>query len=312
MSNTALNYIQVGDQTYNIGGTGGSTNGGYPIVTVEDNFNIDAQPNIFYNIKNNADSEVSINCKPEEFYAAGKDGLIFFIWENLEDTLDIIQIVNMCGIKLIADNSLQGFKYKSIISKEQLNILGVELEEDIVIYYSDYLQDGKDITAFTENHGQIILKNVQILNKDPYLCYIPSSAVGIPSDAKVPVVIAEDITNSGVDIPDGYNYAYAATIAGFDCGVFTKKSYQEDNNCIIIGPMAGGSPLDTNYELVENMNIEGSNIMKEFMFNFNSPANIIFNNIIKWNNNKEPDLTQEGVYTISIVNGVGCYTFVNS
>jgi hypothetical protein len=94
--------------------------------------------------------------------------------------------------------------------------------------------------------------------------------------------------------------------------VFTKKSYQEDNNCIIIGPMAGGSSLDTNYELVENMNIEGSNIMKEFMFNFNSPANIIFNQQIKWNNNEEPDLTKEGVYTISIVNGIGCYTFVNS
>lgn len=308
MSNTKLNFIQVGDQTYNIGGSGSS--GGYPIVTIEDNFNIDAQPNIFYNIKNNAGSEVSINFKPEEFYAAGKDGLIFFIWENLEDTLDIIEIVNICGIKLIADNSLQGFKYKSIISKEQLNILGVELEEDIVIYYSDYLQDGKDITAFTENHGQIILKNVQILNKDPYLCYISSSAIGVPSDAKLPVVIAEDITNSGVDIPDGYNYAYAATFAGFDCRVFTKKSYQEDNNCIIIGPMTGGSSLDTNYELVENMNIEGSNSMKEFVFNLKSPANIVLSHPVSWNNDNTPDFTKSGTYTLSILNGIGCYTFI--
>jgi hypothetical protein len=60
MSNTALNYIQVGDQTYNIGGTGGSTNGGYPIVTVEDNFNITAEPNTFYDIRNTEDTVINI------------------------------------------------------------------------------------------------------------------------------------------------------------------------------------------------------------------------------------------------------------
>jgi hypothetical protein len=249
-------------------------------------------------------------------YATGKDGLIFFTCENIEDTSDIIEIANIFGIKLIADNSLQGFKYKNIISKEQLNLVGIPVEEDIVTYYSDYLQDGKDITIFEESHGQIILKNVQILNKDPYLCYISSSAIGAPFDAKLAVSIVEDITNSnitlpdGVDIPDGYNYVYSAVFAGTECMVFTKKSYQEDNNCIIINPMTDGSPVDTNYELVENMNIEGSNIMKEFIFNFNSPANIIFNNDIKWNNDNVPDLTEEGVCTISIVNGVGCYTFI--
>jgi hypothetical protein len=29
--------------------------GGYPVVTVENDFNIEAQPNTFYNIKNEAD-----------------------------------------------------------------------------------------------------------------------------------------------------------------------------------------------------------------------------------------------------------------
>lgn len=51
-------------------------------------------------------------------------------------------------------------------------------------------------------------------------------------------------------------------------------------------------------------------VVNEFVFNINSPANITFNKEIKWNNDEEPDLTQEGMYTISIVNGVGCYTFV--
>ena len=51
-------------------------------------------------------------------------------------------------------------------------------------------------------------------------------------------------------------------------------------------------------------------VVNEFIFNINSPANISFDKEIKWNNNEEPDLTQEGIYTISILNGVGCYTFV--
>ena len=52
------------------------------------------------------------------------------------------------------------------------------------------------------------------------------------------------------------------------------------------------------------------NTVNEFIFNINSPCNIIFNEEIKWNNDNTPDLTQEGICTISILNGVGCYTFV--
>lgn len=55
-----------------------------------------------------------------------------------------------------------------------------------------------------------------------------------------------------------------------------------------------------------------TNVTNEFIFNIHSPANISFDKEIKWNNDGEPDLTQIGIYTISILNGVGCYTFVNS
>jgi hypothetical protein len=61
---------------------------------------------------------------------------------------------------------------------------------------------------------------------------------------------------------------------------------------------------------VLNKDIKPSNIVNEFVFNVNSPANITFSNIINWNNGNIPDLTIEGICTISIVNGVGCYTFV--
>ena len=55
-----------------------------------------------------------------------------------------------------------------------------------------------------------------------------------------------------------------------------------------------------------------TSITNEFIFNFISPSNITFNEEIKWNNDNAPDLTKTGIYTISILNGVGCYTFVNS
>ena len=53
-------------------------------------------------------------------------------------------------------------------------------------------------------------------------------------------------------------------------------------------------------------------VANEFVFNINSPANISFDKEIKWNNDNAPDLSKGGIYNISIVNGVGCYTFVNS
>ena len=56
--------------------------------------------------------------------------------------------------------------------------------------------------------------------------------------------------------------------------------------------------------------IQNKGVMEEYVFNINSPANVIFDNKIKWDENDVPDLKQEGVYTISIVNCVGCYTFV--
>ena len=54
-----------------------------------------------------------------------------------------------------------------------------------------------------------------------------------------------------------------------------------------------------------------NDITNEFIFNVRSPANISFDKEIKWDNNNLPDFEQEGLYTISILNGVGCYTFVN-
>lgn len=72
---------------------------------------------------------------------------------------------------------------------------------------------------------------------------------------------------------------------------------------------------DVNSEIIINFQqgeFNNTSITNEFIFNFISPSNITFNEEIKWNNDNAPDLTKTGIYTISILNGVGCYTFVNS
>ena len=73
---------EIDKNVENLGVGGGNTptsiSGGYPVVTVEDDFNITAEPNTFYNIKNNADSEININFNPEEFYNTGNDKILLF------------------------------------------------------------------------------------------------------------------------------------------------------------------------------------------------------------------------------------------
>lgn len=70
----------------------------------------------------------------------------------------------------------------------------------------------------------------------------------------------------------------------------------------------GGEEININFVDEE---FYPNTVTNEFIFNVRSPANISFNKDIMWNNNEEPDFAQEGMFTISILAGVGCYTFVN-
>lgn len=76
--------------------------------------------------------------------------------------------------------------------------------------------------------------------------------------------------------------------------------------------MSLSSMISSSVEVKVNEDQLASDTIKEFLFNVNSPANIVFNESVKWHNDNTPDLTKTGIYTISILNGVGCYTFVNS
>ena len=100
-----------------------------------------------------------------------------------------------------------------------------------------------------------------------------------------------------------HSYTYAYTLAPYpNCSTVYAKTF---------GTGEPDYEDATDVKIYKNP-VEISDHINEFVFNINAPTNIIFNQTIKWHNYNIPDLTEEGVYTISIVNGVGCYTFVNN
>lgn len=282
-------------------GKGGGNIGGYPVVTVEDNFNIEAKPNTFYNIKNNTDTEVNINFNPEEFYATGKNKYIMFTWDNFNPD-DVISIASYIGGIVVKDNSVEGYKYRIDIDASSLDV-GV-----IPVYLNDNITEGVNIRAYVNMLGEeqiLELNNIHIINKDiEYLYYITFET----STYSIPVIVLEEVENDSefkhkykcysllnIMIPSEYLYSNEPINTTTSVFIYDGESYVEGSISKVV-----------------NKGINSSNIVNEFVFNINSPANIIFNEEIKWNNDNIPDLTKIGIYTMSILNGVGCYTFVNS
>lgn len=188
---------------------------GYPIVTVEDNFNIEAKPNTFYDIKNPINSEIFISCNPFELAPTR----VYFTYDG-SDVDDFGDMLLFAGLNIIPDNTKEGYNYKSLINPKVITGGMVDVVE---IYFTNNISQGGNTVACINMQGdeiQFPINNINIITTE--------------------------------------------------------------------------------------------NIINEFVFNVNCPCSIRLMNIFSWNNDNAPDLTQEGICTISIVNGVGCYTFVKS
>jgi hypothetical protein len=277
--------------------------GGYPVVTVEDNFNIEAKSNTFYNIKNNADTEVNINFKSEEFYATGKNKHIMFTYDNVNPE-GIIGFASHIGGVVVEDNSIEGYKYRMDVDA---NSIGGGI---VKVYLSDNIIEGTDITVYVnlfEEESTEEIKNIHIINKDiDYLYYISiTSEEGI---FVTPFIILEEVENDS-EFKHKYKYYGLLNIMLMSEYLYTNEPINMATSIFIYN---GDSYTEGVINKVLNKDIKAGDIVNEFVFNINSPANIIFSEKIKWNNDSIPDLTKTGIYTISIVNGVGCYTFVNN
>lgn len=291
----------------NAGGSPNATGGGYPVVTVTEDFNIEAQPNTFYNIKNSADDEVNINCS--EGYSI--DGInskhIMFTFDGWEED-EIGTNFAYLGGPCVPDTSKEGYKYRmdmdlAVISKGQ--VTGV-----LPVYFSDEVKTGNSVIGYSDTTslggGEVTgsFNNIVVINDNiDYLVWADADGISVPA-------VAIEVENTHQTYSHKYAVLGMATLSGIDY-VYTNEPYTTASNFYL----EDGTDIEVsmkNIRVILNVNIPASFTASEFVFNINSPANITFNVPVNWNNGSAPDLTQTGVCTISLVNGVGCYTFVNT
>lgn len=292
------------------GNPGGSTGGGYPIVTIDKDFNIEAKPNTFYNIKNSADSEVNINCN--EGYSVDEMGKhIMFIFDGYdsENSEGLITLLPYLGGVIVPDTSREGYSYK--MKFNLTSISGGEITGIITIYFTDEIKTGSsvnclvDMTALGQSEVIMPINNIQVLNENVnYLVWVTYGGNLYPH-------VFIEVENDNEEYKHKYNIFGIVNAMASIKTIYTNEPYITANNFYVSSGDDISSMVDS-IEVKSNTPIPSSDIANEFVFNINSPANIIFNVPVNWNNNIAPDLTQIGTYTISIVNGIGCYTFVNN
>ena len=289
------------------GGSSSTDTNGYPIVTVEDNFTIEAKPNIFYNIKNNADSEVSINFVDEEIYPTGKsDRKVFFFGDPMEESMTNggwFEMIAMTGIPEPSpcDFTIEdiNFKYKS---DYKLDFGGDGV--DLTFYFSSMPENAGSVFLYVE--GKSFGSSVDVGGLISNIIYIDDEYfyfIGNHDGINLNLYLGEAITS---DVPE-FKYMYNHPLFG------TIYINNEKKDIDIIYGYNANTNTYTPFNITKIYNGKKvSNEVKEFVFNLNCPASIVFSHPIKWNNYNEPDLTSEGICTISILDGVGCYTFVNN
>lgn len=280
--------------------------GGYPVVTIEDNFTIEAKPNTFYDIKNNTDTEVNINFKPEEFYATGKNKHIMFTFDGWDNPENRINLISTVGGVITPDNTKEGYKYSMILDvSKSIPEAGI-----VKVYFNDNITEGNNVHAYANIFSSEIegdLNNIHILNNNIDYLYHMSLPEGDGTTTTIPSIILEEVNNDNSNFKYKYRIFSYLSVSGIDYMYTNEPCDIATSAFILIDTTSLEIPLIKEF----NGNIKASKV-NEFVFNVNSPLNIIFNEEIKWNNDNAPDLTKTGIYTISILDGVGCYTFVNS
>lgn len=179
-----------------------------------------------------------------------------------------------------------------------------------LIYAKEYPTSGKNLEVCVSNdvvgldNFEMTLTNIVVFNED-----IDTIVQFNALDAQMYALAIKEVENDSVKFKHKY-YVYSM---GMYIYAYTLEPYP---NCstIYANLFSDSEPTDEDVidvKIYKNP-VEISNHINEFVFNINSPANIIFTQKIKWHNDNIPDFAEEGVYTISIVNGVGCYTCVNT
>lgn len=305
-----------------VGGNPNASSGGYPVVTVENDFSIEAQPNTFYNIKNGEGSEVSISFKDDEF--GGDRSKIFLLYMDMEhmQNLDDYQLLAMqilsLGISVTPNSEYEGFKYKVIVNPDFLQ--SAPALKDAQFFISDIptedLQDETssiDVLVRADVIGEepmtITLPYIYTINKDiDYIAWYDMPLGSTGESIQLPIVFTQEIGY------DGELYCYQAFVSSGEVAVlmtqvYTQVEYTKADK-ILSHPDSDGNREVMTITVQSNKALVMPDEIKEFVFNLKSPANIVLSHPVSWNNGNTPDFTKSGTYTLSILNGVGCYTFI--
>ena len=305
----------------NAGGNPNASSGGYPVVTVENDFNIEAQPNTFYNIKNNHDNEVNINFKDEEFGGEGNKILVFYTdinrAQNPDEYQQMVILILSMGVSVTPNSEHEGFKYKVTINQSYVQASPELVDAQFFIsdIPTDNLQDETssiNVLVITSILGEepitLTLPYIYTINKN--IDYIAWHDMPIESDGSIslPIIFTHEIGY------DGEKYSYSGFINQdgllIPSTLYTLVEYTKADTVLFENSDGSTSEL---VELPITVQYNKDTIMpdeiKEFVFNLRSPANIVLSHPVSWNNDNIPDFTKSGIYTLSILNGVGCYTF---
>lgn len=323
---------------------------GYPVVTVTDNFNIEAEPNTFYNIKNSGEDSVNINIDSDKYSVEEQEKLTMFTWDTMMEDMQTLGMTSemlafsiFLGHTIKEDSTYEGYKYSSSQSLETQQttedsgqIITTNFSYQIKSYFSGEVKTGNDVDwcikqilikrKSVDENGNVLeeaeIDYIELLGQD---IITPLTNIQVPTDnnddlalitlkEEYQMIPISNLPHVFIEVEnDNSEYSHKYSVFGF-IPLMMEIPYVYTNeplpNTMDIYGKGDNLSEFADIKFVKNIASSGCEVANEYVFNINSPANVTFNQSIKWNNGNEPDLSQNGTYTISLLNGVGCFTFV--
>lgn len=283
--------------------------------TISENFTFTASPGIFYNIENTPDTEVNISFDDNYKVTSKNDAEILISCTAVDTTYSesatMLSMLASLGNGWILTPSLSVDEF-SYLYTIQFNADGVEMT--LMMYTDKELVKGEKVKVHTPENGIQNEEEFEIIVDDIYYYNNPHIELNIFGQKIVGFVIEEKESDTS-----NFDYMYTIycpyLLQIIDVPIvdaYTKKPYYNDNvaNVTIQGTTQG---IDYEYIVPKEQKpvIEEGKQVGEYIFNIKSPARVILNEKIKWNNGNTPNFELPGIYTISILDGVGCYTYIN-
>lgn len=288
------------------GSPGGSnvtpTSNGYPIVNVQPNVTqngeqigvciIPAEPNTYYRMSQ-SNSTLLITANPFEWTnTSGK--YLMFSFDDLGDvSLNYFnQLSSYIGFLQTENtdiNTKQTYPYKLLFPYLNLEIQEILIQND--------LTESTDTMAYIPilSDQPIPIMNIQIKQTDEYYLIQDTPAIcrevdndSIQYEHKYEIVSSK----VQIDVPDTVLYLY---------------TYQENDQ--LIGNLFVDGQTTT-FPISKFKSEQIIDTVSEYVFELATPIYISAPESLKWNNDLTPDLNTPGLFTLSIVNGIGCYSFV--